>query len=98
MKGSVELKFSNCCDDVEKKVSNSLDEMKAKINDLELFKDLHERTALQNESYSKRLNILIHGVEEDEKLAWESRDITTQRLKNFMKGLEMDIDDVQFRL
>ena len=69
--------------------------MKAKINELEQFKDLHERIALQNESYCKRLNILIHGVENDEKLAWKSRDITTQKLKKFMKEeLEMDVDEV----
>ena len=91
---AVQLKFSNRCDDIEKKVSNSLnemDEMKAKINELEQFKDLHERTALQNESYSKRLNVLIHGVEEDKKLAWESQDMTTQKLKTIMKeGLETE--------
>ena len=58
------------------------------------FKDQQEQTALQNESYSKRQNILIHGIE-DEKSVWENRDITIQKLKTFMKnGSEMDFDKV----
>ena len=69
--------------------------MKVTIDDLIRFKDQQERTALQNDSYSKRQNILIHGIEKDEKLVWENRDIAIQKLKTFMKdGLEMDFDKV----
>ena len=69
--------------------------MKVTIDNLIRFKDQQERTALQSESYSKRQNILIHGIEEDEKSVWEKRDITIQKLKTFMKdGLEMDFDKV----
>ena len=69
--------------------------MKVTIDDLIRFKDQQERTALPNESFSKRQNILIHGIEKDEKSVWENRDIAIQKLKTFMKdGLEMDFDKV----
>ena len=72
-----------------------MDDTKVTINDLIRFKDQQERTALQNESYSKRQNILIQGIEEDEKSVWENRDITIQKSKSFMKdGLGMDFDNV----
>ena len=68
--------------------------MKVIIDDLIRFKDQQEPTALPNESYSKRQNILIHDIE-DEKSLWENRDITIQKLKTFMKdGLEMDFNKV----
>ena len=47
---------------------DEIDEPKARIDNLEMFKDQQERTAHQNESYSKQLNIFIYGIEEDEKL------------------------------
>ena len=95
---AVEVKFSNRCDEIEKnftKSKNKMDDMKVTIDDLIRIKNQQERTALQNESYSKRQNILIHGIEEDEKSVWENRDITIQKLKTFMKDrLEMDFDKV----
>ena len=95
---AVEVKFLNRYDELEKsftKSKNEADDMKVTIDDLIRFKDQQERTVLQNESYSKRQNILIHGIEEDEKSVWENRDITIQKLKTFMKdGLEMDFDKV----
>ena len=95
---AVEVKFSNRCEELEKnftKSKNEMNDMKVTTNDLIRFKDQQEQTALQNESYSKCQNILIHGIEEDEKSVWENRDITIQKLKIFMKdGLEMDFDKV----
>ena len=95
---TVEVKFSNRYDELEKnftKSKNEMDDMKVTIDDLIRFKDQQEQTAL-HESYSKRQNILIHGIEEeDKKSVWENRDITIQKLKTFMKdGLEMDFDKV----
>ena len=94
----LEVKFSNRYDELEKnftKSKNEMDDMKVTIDDLIRFKDQQERTALQNESYGKRQNILIHGIEENEKSVWENRDTTIQKLKTFMKdGLEMDFDKV----
>ena len=95
---AVEVKFSNRYDELEKnftKSKNEMDDMKVTTDDLIRFKDQQERTALQSEPYSKRQNILIHGIEEDKKSVWENRDITIQKLKNFMKDeLEMDFDKV----
>ena len=85
---AIKLKFSNRCDDIEQKLTHlqdEMDEMKVILDGLVWFKDQQERAALQNETCSKRQNILIHGIEEDEKSIWESRDITTQKLKNLMK-------------
>ena len=77
------------------KSKNEMDDMKVTIDNLIRFKDQQERTTLQNESYCKHQNILIHAIEEDEKSVWENRDITNQKLKTFMKdGLEMDFDKV----
>ena len=67
---AVEVKFSNRYDKLEKnftKSKNEMNDMKVTIDDLIRFKDQQEQTALQNESYNKRQNILIHGIEEDEK-------------------------------
>ena len=97
---AVEVKFSNCYDELEKnftKSKNEMDDMKVTIDDLIRFKDQQERTALQNESYSKRQNILIHGIDEDEKSVRKNRDIAIQKLKTFKKNrLEVDFDKVPF--
>ena len=53
-------------------MQDETDETKVRIDNLELFKDQQERTAIQNKSFSKRRNILIHGIEEDKKSVWES--------------------------
>ena len=42
------------------------------------------------ESYDKRLNILLHGIEEDVDSVWETRDVTLQKIHDFMKeGLQI---------
>ena len=42
------------------------------------------------ESYDKRLNVLLHGIEEDGDSVWETRDVTLQKIYDFMKeGLQI---------
>ena len=42
------------------------------------------------ESYDKRLNVLLHGIEEDGDSVWETRDVTLQKIHDFMKeGLQI---------
>ena len=49
---------------------------------------------LQNEAYSKRLNVLIHGIVEDQENPWENRDTTVKLLNNFLTdGLKIDDPD-----
>ena len=41
-------------------------------------------------SYEKRCNILLHGLEESDKSAWETRNETLQIIQNFMReGLKI---------
>ena len=42
------------------------------------------------ESYDKRLNVLIHGLEESNKTDWETREITQETIYEFFqKGLQI---------
>ena len=43
------------------------------MNNFEKFVLDFQKTAIMLESYNKRLNVLIHGIEEDESNAWEKR-------------------------
>ena len=59
----------------------------------ELYERLHylyaekyrPTTAIMQESYDKRFNILFHGLEENSNSAWKTRDETLKILQNFMK-------------
>ena len=51
---------------------DTIAETKVRINNLKLYKHQQERVALQNKSYSKQLNILNHGIEEDNKSVQET--------------------------
>ena len=43
------------------------------------------------ESYSKRFNVLIHGLPEDDINPWEKYETTSNRFRNFLKkGLKID--------
>ena len=48
------------------------------------------------ESYNKRLNLLIYGIQEDDKQVWEKRNVTISKLENFLKnGLKIEPDDIE---
>ena len=45
---------------------------------------------VMQESYDKRLNVLLHGIEEDGDSVWETRDVTLRKIHDFMKeGLQI---------
>ena len=45
---------------------------------------------VMQESYDKRLNVLLHGIEEDGDSVWETRKVTLQKIHDFMKeGLQI---------
>ena len=74
----------------------SIDILDEKMNKFEKFVLDFENTAIMQESYNKRLNVLIHGIEEDEGNAWEKREATVQKFKTFLNdGLNINPDDIE---
>ena len=57
---------------------------------------LYMKLKLQNEAYSKQFNVLIHGIPEDPKNRWESRDSTVKLFHKFLiDGLKSeDFDEL----
>ena len=57
-----------------------------KVSKLDLTEQQLEasKMKLQNEAYSKRLNVLIHGIVEDQKHPWKNRDTTVKLFINFL--------------
>ena len=99
----LELKLEKKCEEIEEKLTlkanlKTVDGLQERIRFLEKFKDDHEKTLIMQESYDKRLNILIHGIEEDNDNVWEKRESTIEKFKNFLtNGLKIDDpDDVKF--
>ena len=44
----------------------------------------------------KRLNILIHGIQEDNNNVWEKREKTTEKFQDFLKnGLKIDSNEIK---
>ena len=67
------------------------DELLQRLTFLEDYKLAQERNAVMQESYEKRFNILIHGLEEKCDSAWETPDETLQIVHNFMnEGLKIE--------
>ena len=82
-------------------VENALS-LKANVADLQKIynrletREAQERdrqaNALMKESYGKRVNIFIHGLDENFNLAWETRDATKAVIYEFMKdGLKIQV-------
>ena len=49
-----------------------------------------EKTELKKESYSKRTNILIYGIEEDSVNLWKSYQQTANKFANFLETLKLN--------
>ena len=62
-----------------------LEELYEQLHYLEYAEKDRQTTAIMQESYDKRLNVLFHGLEENSNSAWETRDETLKILQNFMK-------------
>ena len=74
----------------------TLDILDDKMREFEKCKSDYEKTAIMQESYSKRLNVLIHGIEEDESNTWEKPEETGQKFETFLNdGLNIDPDDIK---
>ena len=89
-------KIENTLNNKINKIENQLQEIadKSKLEELRLrllhvpenFKKDQEASAVMKESYEKRLNILIHGVQESPVNKRERPDETLARVYNFMKA------------
>ena len=100
---SLESEFETKCEEIDKlKISKaeaaSIEELKERIVFLETFKLNYENAKVMQESYDKRLNILVHGFKEDSDNAWEKRDRTIEKFEQFLQnGLKIaDPNDVEY--
>ena len=67
---------------------NNLDNIYTKLNRIEQQQLEQELKNLMQKSYDKRLNLLIHGFEENNKTDWETRESTQEAIYEFFpKGL-----------
>ena len=96
--------INNSLNVVNKKIVNleqsktnakSFDELAERVQKLEAFKHDLKKEELMRESYSKRLNLLIHGLEEKKESVWETR-IETQEIFNrfLFDGLKLEPNSI----
>ena len=81
---------------LEENIEAELIEVTKRLKILEEFRiDLGKAASMQ-ESYNKRMNISIHGVEENEENVWENHQQTLQKFDNFLKeALHIDPKNVE---
>ena len=66
-------------------------EIEKRLAIMEKKEEDRQAEAVMKESYEKRLNILIHGIEENHRSAWESRPETLESIHQFMReGLNIE--------
>ena len=71
-----------------------IDDLKKRISQLEQTQHAAKCQELANEAYRKRLNLLIHGLDENE--VWKKKETTLLILKNFLqKGLNLNLQDIK---
>ena len=80
----LEVKFENRSKEVDIILDNKADvdlikQLNKKIKSFEEFQLNYEKALLMKESYHKRLNILIHGIKEDNNNVWEKREKTIKK-------------------
>ena len=87
-----EHKIKHISNDLEEKVSLAdYHELCDRIARLELEKKEAKKLELQRESYSKRLNLLIHGLDEVGSTVWETKTQTLDIFNKFVTdGLGLD--------
>ena len=80
-----EHKIKNISNDLEEKVSlTDYHKLRDRIASLEFEKKEAKKLELQQESYSKRLNLLTHGLGEVGSSAWETKTQTLNVFNKFM--------------
>ena len=83
----IEERFQRLNDYFEEKVKI----LSNRILDAETFKTNFKKAEVMRENYEKRMNILIHEIEEDTKSVWDSNIETRIKFNNFISGaLKLD--------
>ena len=80
-----------------KLINSQQSEITRLTGQVEGYLQLVKREQLSREAYSKRFNLLVHGIDEEENNAWETRSTTETKLKKFLiEGLNIEnVDDLQ---
>jgi len=84
--------------EVVEELTERVNDLINEIRNLEEFQSNYQKSAIMQESYDERLNILVHGVPENEETVWETREQTITKFKDFLYyGLKIaDTDDIEF--
>ena len=97
----LEVKFENKSKEVDTILDTKADidlvkQLSQKIILFEEFQSNCEKALLMKESYDKRLNILIHGIQEDNNNVWEKRVKTIEKFQDFLKnGLKINPNEIK---
>ena len=80
----LEVKFENRSKEVDTILDKKADvdlikQSNQKMKSFEEFQLNYEKALLMKESYDKKLNILIHGIQEDNNNVWEKREKTIEK-------------------
>ena len=59
--------------ELERNTKEKFENVNQRFLELEKFKADFEKATIMQKSYQKRRNILVHGIEEDQECAWETR-------------------------
>ena len=75
-------------------IVNNFEKLKDRVHALEIINQQAQNENIMRDSYSKRMNLLIHGLDESSE-AWESKSRTRDTLsKIFSDGLQLDFNHI----
>ena len=80
-----------------KLINSQQSEITRLAGQVEGYLQLVKREQLSRKAYSKCFNLLVHGIDEEENNAWETKSTTETKLKKFLiEGLNIEnVDDLQ---
>ena len=96
----VESKLNERIEKVEKEtvivptIVNNYEKLKNRVHALEIINQQAQNENIMRDSYSKSMNLLIHGLDESSE-AWESKSQTRDTLSKFFSdGLQLDFNHI----
>ena len=80
-----------------KLINSQQSEITRLTGQVEGYLQLIKREQLSRGTYSKRFNLLVHGIDEEKNNAWETKSTTEIKLNKFLiEGLNIEnVDDLQ---
>ena len=93
---SLNQKLDDRYDELKSQIDNKayvtdVEEVSERLKILEAKAHDRKNKGLMLESYEKRFNLLIHGIDENYRYAWETREQTKHLVENFIKeGLKIE--------